>query len=91
MPGFEPAFKADVNFGADWLSFDPDGQHARINLKGMARTVEGQSIDFRYKGVIKMAADVKKIFEMSPEMKTVPFGYASESCDPSSCIGKETG
>lgn len=37
VPGFVPAFKANVNFGADWLSFDPDGKHARIDLKGMAR------------------------------------------------------
>jgi hypothetical protein len=67
-----------VCFGADWLSFDPDGEHGRINLKGIARTDQGQSIDFRYKGVIKMAPDVKKIFEMSSDAKTVPFGYASE-------------
>lgn len=39
VPGYEPSFKADVTFGADWLSFDPDGKHARINLKGMARFV----------------------------------------------------
>ncbi|KAI1338296.1 hypothetical protein F5Y15DRAFT_424989 [Xylariaceae sp. FL0016] len=37
VPGFEPAFKATVNFGADWLSFDPDGTHGRIDLKGMAK------------------------------------------------------
>lgn len=37
VPGFEPAFKATVNFGADWLSFDPDGAHGRIDLRGMAR------------------------------------------------------
>lgn len=42
------------------------------------RTEEGQSIDFRYQGVIKMAPEVKKIFEMSPEAATVPFGFASE-------------
>ncbi|KAI1444242.1 hypothetical protein F5Y02DRAFT_419335 [Annulohypoxylon stygium] len=37
VPGFEPAFKATVNFGADWLSFDPDGTHGRIDLRGMAK------------------------------------------------------
>ncbi|EYE89964.1 uncharacterized protein EURHEDRAFT_534610 [Aspergillus ruber CBS 135680] len=77
VTGFEPAFKANVNWGADWLSFDPDGQHARINLKGIARTEQGHSIDFRYKGVIRMADDVKKIFEFKPDMATVPFGYAT--------------
>ena len=41
VPGYEPAFKANVDFGADWLSFDPDGKHARIDLKGMARFVDG--------------------------------------------------
>lgn len=39
MPGFEPSFKATVDFGADWLSFDPDGEHGRIDLRGMARFV----------------------------------------------------
>lgn len=42
------------------------------------RTEEGHSIDFRYKGVIQMADDVKKIFEFKPNMATVPFGYASK-------------
>lgn len=42
------------------------------------RTEEGHSIDFRYQGIIKMAPEVKKIFEMSPEAATVPFGFASE-------------
>lgn len=77
MPGYEPAFEANVSFGTDWLSFDPDGEYARINLKGMARTEAGHSIDFRYKGIIKMAPNVKKIFEMQPDMATVPFGYAT--------------
>lgn len=39
VPGFEPTFKAKVNFGADWLSFDPDGKHARVDVRGMARSV----------------------------------------------------
>ena len=39
VPGFEPAFKANVNFGADWLSFDADGEHARIDLRGIAKYV----------------------------------------------------
>lgn len=29
-----------------------------------------------------MAPEVKKIFEMSPEAATVPFGFASESSFP---------
>lgn len=37
MEGFEPKFKAEVVFGADWLEFDPDQKHARINMKAIAR------------------------------------------------------
>ncbi|KAI1412763.1 hypothetical protein F5Y13DRAFT_162633 [Hypoxylon sp. FL1857] len=77
VPGFEPAFKANVCFGADWLSFDPDRQHGRIDLRGIARTEEGHSIDFRYTGVIEMAPEVHKIFDMAPDAKTVPFGFAT--------------
>ncbi|KAI4087630.1 MAG: hypothetical protein LQ339_008865 [Xanthoria mediterranea] len=79
VPGYEPAFKANVDFGADWLSFDPDGKHARIDLRGMARTEQGQAIDFRYTGVIKMPPEVQKIFNMDPNMATVPFGHATGS------------
>ncbi|MCJ1359172.1 MAG: hypothetical protein MMC33_009172 [Icmadophila ericetorum] len=79
VPGFEPAFKANVNFGADWLSFDPDGKHARIDLRGVARTEQGHAIDFRYVGVIKMPPEVWKIFNMDSDMATVPFGYATGS------------
>ena len=37
VEGFEPKFKANVVFGADWLEFDPDQKHARINMKAIAR------------------------------------------------------
>lgn len=47
-------------------------------LTTLDRTEQGHSIDFRYKGVIRMADDVKKIFEFKPDMATVPFGYASK-------------
>lgn len=76
-PGFEPAFRAKINFGADWLSFDPDGKHARVDLKGMARTEEGYALDFRYEGVIKLDDDLMKIFNMQADMATVPFGRVS--------------
>ncbi|MCJ1252399.1 hypothetical protein MMC24_000205, partial [Lignoscripta atroalba] len=76
VEGFSPAFKANIVFGADWLSFDPDQEHARINLKGVAKTDKGHSISFGYKGVIALVEDVKKVFNMQPGMATVPFGYA---------------
>lgn len=76
IEGFSPAFKAKVNFGADWLRFDPDRAHGRIDLKGIARTEEGHSISFGYVGIIDMDEDVWKIFNMQPDMKTVPFGNA---------------
>lgn len=77
VEGFEPAFKATVGFGADWLSFDPDGQHARIDLKAVARTEDGHSISFGYVGVITLDDDLRKIFTASPDAKTIPFGNAS--------------
>lgn len=77
MEGFEPAFKATVGFGADWLSFDPDGQHARIDLKAVAKTEDGHSISFGYVGVITLTDDLRKIFTASPDAKTIPFGNAS--------------
>lgn len=39
VEGFEPRFKGKVVFGADWLEFDPDQKHARINMKAIATYV----------------------------------------------------
>ncbi|KAI1101540.1 hypothetical protein F4804DRAFT_294866 [Jackrogersella minutella] len=77
VPGFEPAFKANVSFGADWLSLDSDLQHGRVDVKGIARTVEGHSIDFRYTGVIKLSPEVHKILGLASDAKTVPFGLST--------------
>ncbi|KAK2772275.1 hypothetical protein CKAH01_13978 [Colletotrichum kahawae] len=74
VAGFEPAFKANVVFGADWLSFDPDSNFARVDLKGIAKTEKGYAIDFRAAGVIRMIPEIKKIAAMDPTMATIPFG-----------------
>lgn len=41
MGDFEPKIEADVVYGGDWLHMDPDKSHARINVKGIAKTAEG--------------------------------------------------
>ncbi|KAK2057593.1 hypothetical protein LY76DRAFT_515943 [Colletotrichum caudatum] len=74
VPGFEPAFKANVVFGADWMSFDPDGKFARVDLRGIAKTEGGFTIDFRASGVIRLVPEVLKIVTMDPSMATTPFG-----------------
>lgn len=78
VPGFEPAFKATFGFGADWLSFDPDGKFGRIDLKAMAKTDDGHSISFGYVGIITIDEGVSKLFNGSKDAKTVPFGNASK-------------
>lgn len=52
--------------------------HILLTGLSTARTDEGFAIDFRYVGVIKMTDVVNKIFDMDPEMATVPFGFASK-------------
>ncbi|KAL1639413.1 hypothetical protein SLS58_007994 [Diplodia intermedia] len=77
VPGFEPAFKANFTFGADWLTFDPDRAHGRVNVRAVARTVDDDSpLHLSYNAVIRMTDDVWKIFGGSPDMVTVPFGLA---------------
>jgi hypothetical protein len=39
LPGFKPEIDAEIVFGGDWLYFDPDKSHARINFKGIAKYV----------------------------------------------------
>ncbi|KAF2204148.1 hypothetical protein GQ43DRAFT_365293, partial [Delitschia confertaspora ATCC 74209] len=78
LPGYEGTpFKANVGFGADWLPFDPNGEHVCIDLKAIAKTKDEENISFGYLGIIKMVPSVKKLFSMDPEAKTLPFGCAS--------------
>ena len=78
MPGFEPAFKAEVKFAADWFTIDHDKKNGRVDIRCIAKTAEGHAIDLRSQGVIELAPPMAKIFSMDPEMKTTPFGYTSE-------------
>ncbi|KAJ5765404.1 hypothetical protein N7520_004963 [Penicillium odoratum] len=79
VPGFEPHFSAKVVFGADWLEFDPDKKHARINMKAVATTEDGKDISFGYEGIIELNEAVMKIFNMEPDSVSVPFGFSTGS------------
>ncbi|KAJ5712066.1 hypothetical protein N7488_006222 [Penicillium malachiteum] len=79
VPGFEPQFSAKVVFGADWLEFDPDKKHARINMKAVATTEDGKDISFGYEGIIELNEAVMKIFNMEPDSVSVPFGFSTGS------------
>ncbi|KAL8937350.1 MAG: hypothetical protein Q9216_004467 [Gyalolechia sp. 2 TL-2023] len=78
--GCSSAFKAEVNFGADWCTFDADKQHGRLNLKVVARTADGASISLDYHGVIRMDDATWKVFTMQPDAKTMAFGNATGAC-----------
>ncbi|KAF2846073.1 hypothetical protein T440DRAFT_493013 [Plenodomus tracheiphilus IPT5] len=77
VEGFEPKFQANVVFGADWLTFDDDKRHARINLKAVATTEDDKAIDFGYQGIIALNEEVMSIFNMEPTSKSVPFGFST--------------
>ncbi|KAH9209735.1 hypothetical protein DL95DRAFT_476503 [Leptodontidium sp. 2 PMI_412] len=77
VPGFEPAFQSELTFGADWFSFDHDLKHGRVDIRAIARTKQGFSIDLRSQGVIELAPPMAKIFNMEPDMVTVPFGMTT--------------
>ncbi|KAG2001025.1 hypothetical protein GB937_010589 [Aspergillus fischeri] len=77
VEGFEPQFKGKVVFGADWLEFDPDQKHARINMKAIATTDDGKEISFGYTGIIELNEAVMKIFNQTPDSESVPFGFST--------------
>ncbi|KAK2749196.1 hypothetical protein FQN57_006811 [Myotisia sp. PD_48] len=77
VEGFEPKIDAKVVFGGDWLYFDPDKQRARVNLKGVAKTDDGASINFFYSGIANINEPIQAIFAGSPEAKTIPFGQST--------------
>ncbi|ROT41102.1 hypothetical protein SODALDRAFT_396764 [Sodiomyces alkalinus F11] len=77
VPGFKPEIDASVVFGGDWLYFDPDKSHARVNFKGIAKTKEGVPFSFYYGGIVRVDEGVGKVFAYSPEAKTIPFGSST--------------
>ncbi|KAK9414816.1 putative Lipid/polyisoprenoid-binding YceI-like domain-containing protein [Seiridium unicorne] len=77
VPGFEPAFKAELNFGADWFTIDHDAKYGRVEIRAIAKTTEGFPIDLRSQGVIELTPPMAKIFGMEPDMATVPFGSST--------------
>ena len=46
LPGLTPEIDANIVFGGDWLYFDPDKSHARINFKGIAKYVLSRASHF---------------------------------------------
>ncbi|KAH8596282.1 hypothetical protein B0O99DRAFT_620006 [Bisporella sp. PMI_857] len=74
-----PAFKAEIIHGADWLSFDSDEKHAHIDVKAVAVTEDGSTINFPYHGVVTLDAAVLSIFNMEPTSKTIPFGASTNT------------
>ncbi|KAJ5329226.1 hypothetical protein N7452_009616 [Penicillium brevicompactum] len=74
VEGFEPRFTGKIDFGADWLSFDPDQKHARIDMKAIATTDDGKKISFGYTGTIELNEAIMKIFSQAPDSVSVPFG-----------------
>ncbi|KAI9785104.1 MAG: hypothetical protein M1816_000515 [Peltula sp. TS41687] len=77
VEGFEPKVDAQIVSGGDWLYFDADKKHARINVEGVAKTTEGTAFKFSYAGVIAINEGVKTIFEGRPESCTIPFGQGT--------------
>ncbi|RMJ23614.1 hypothetical protein PHISP_05518 [Aspergillus sp. HF37] len=59
------------------MYFDPDKQHVRMNVKGIARTADGEGINLSYSGVSAVSPDLAAIFNGEP--KTVPFGQSTMS------------
>jgi hypothetical protein len=37
VPGFEPAFKANISFGADWFTIDFDHKFGRVDVRAIAK------------------------------------------------------
>jgi hypothetical protein len=49
-----------------------------VNFKGIAKTKEGTPFSFYYTGIVKINEEIGKIFQYSPEAKTIPFGQSSK-------------
>ncbi|RAH41071.1 DUF3237 domain-containing protein [Aspergillus brunneoviolaceus CBS 621.78] len=75
VEGFSPRINAQVVVAGDWLYFDPDQQHTRMNVHGIARTTEDEGIRFKYSGVSTVSEDLAAIFQGQP--KTVAFGQST--------------
>ncbi|KAK3302590.1 uncharacterized protein B0T15DRAFT_577662 [Chaetomium strumarium] len=77
VPGFAPAFNGILTFGADWFTMDHDRQHARVDIRLIAKTEKGHTLDIRSGGVMEMSRSVEKIFLLDPDAKTTRFGFST--------------
>ncbi|KAI5801223.1 hypothetical protein EDC01DRAFT_513348 [Geopyxis carbonaria] len=76
LPGFTPAIDfTEIVVAGDWLTVDPDGQHARLNVRGTIRDAEGHAISLDYPGILDLTdPDVAKVFSGSEDAKTTKWG-----------------
>lgn len=37
VEGFEPKLELEIVYGGDWFYIDPDQEHGRVNVRGIAR------------------------------------------------------
>ncbi|CAO1601724.1 hypothetical protein XANCAGTX0491_005367 [Xanthoria calcicola] len=75
VDGFEPKVDAQVVGGGDFLYFDPSNEHARVNVKGVAKSDAGSIFTFGYTGCININEDIGKIFSGVP--LSIPFGQST--------------
>jgi hypothetical protein len=72
-PGYEPAFKAELQSGADWFHVDNNGKYGRTEVRSVGKT-DGGFVEIRCTGIMTMAEPILKIFGGAPDMATTPFG-----------------
>lgn len=68
-----------------WCTHRPQAFSQTTEVCSLIRTEEGQEIDVRVFGIVKMGPEAAKLFGLQPDMATVPFGWISESFQIKRC------
>jgi len=60
--------------GGDWLTIDPSGTHARVNVKTLVKTAEGGTVGVNWTGHCEVDEKITAILMQQADAATTPFG-----------------
>ncbi|KAI5803199.1 hypothetical protein EDC01DRAFT_646247 [Geopyxis carbonaria] len=74
-PGYSPALEAHTLIAAgDWATTDPSGKFARLDVRAVAATADGEHVNFEYVGIITMTEAIGKVLSGAADAVTTRWG-----------------
>ncbi|KAL6722359.1 hypothetical protein ACLMJK_001466 [Lecanora helva] len=72
-PGFETQIKANVTYGNDWPTIDPDGRHGRPDLRSLVTTDDNEYLELLATGIQTTIPELTSVITGTGN-ENIPFG-----------------